>query len=184
MAHPQNPVRGGRGEERVSGRGRSPPARPGRAAVPLPAGALAVSVHTTGPGLVARFERPVLRLWTRPPPPQESPVALDVVWPADAASGTTGTLRIMVRHSLDGTLDIDTRVPLPPGVTLGAATKGAAQVQGVLAVRQGVDHSGAVIELPIRFGLAGKMTVPEATARVARSSSAAATAPARALVVR
>ena len=152
--------------------------------VPLAAGALAVSVHTTGPGLVARFERPVLRLWTRPPPLQDSPVALDVVWPADAASGTTGTLRLMVRHSLDGTLDIDTRVPLPPGVTLGAATKGAAQVQGVLIVRQSVDHAGAVIELPIRFGLAGKMTVPEATAGVARSSSGVATAPARALLIR
>ena len=32
----------------------------GFVAVPLPAGALAVSVHSTGPGLVARFERPVL----------------------------------------------------------------------------------------------------------------------------
>jgi hypothetical protein len=69
-------------------------------------------------------------------------------------------------------------------VTLGAATKGAAQVQGVLTVRQAVDRSGAVIEIPVRFGLAGKMTVPEATARVARSSSAAATAPARTLTVR
>jgi hypothetical protein len=156
----------------------------GFVAVPLPAGALAVSVQTTGPGLIARFERPVLRLWTRPPPPHESPVALEVVWPADAASGTTGTLRLMVRHSLDGTLDIDTRVLLPPGVTLAAATKGAAQVQGVLTVRQSVDATGAVIELPVRFGLAGKMTVPEATARVARSSAGVATAPARALLVR
>ena len=156
----------------------------GFVAVPLPAGALAVSVHSAGPGLVARFERPVLRLWTRPPPPHESPVAVEAVWPSDAASGTTGTLRLMVRHSLEGTLDIDTRVPLPPGVTLGAATKGAAQVQGVLTVRQAVDASGAVIEVPVRFGLAGKMTVPEATARVARSSSGVATAPARSLLIR
>ena len=41
-----------------------------------------------------------------------------------------------------------------------------------------------MIEMPVRFGLAGKMTVPEATARIARSSSPCATAPARALAVR
>ena len=88
------------------------------------------------------------------------------------------------RASVEGIASFDTRIPLPPGVTLGAPTKGAAQVQGVLAVRQSVDPTGAVIEVPVRFGLAGKMTAPEATARIARASSAPATAPARALVVR
>jgi hypothetical protein len=156
----------------------------GFVAIPLPAGTLDVSVATAGPGLVARFERPVLRLWSRPPPPQESPVSLEVVWPADAASGTTGTLRVLVRHALDSSLEVDARVPLPPGVTLGGATKGAAQVQGVLFLRAPVDRSGAVLEVPVRFGLAGKVTVPEATAGVARASSALATAPARALVIR
>ena len=90
----------------------------------------------------------------------------------------------MVRHALDGSIEIDTRVPLPPGVTLGAPTKGAAQVQGVLAVRQSVDRSGTVIEIPVRFGLAGKLIVPEATARLTRSSSAPTTAPSRALIIR
>ena len=152
--------------------------------VPLPASTLDVSVQSAGPGVVARFERPVLRLWTHPPPPQESPVGLDVVWPTDSVAGLTGTLRLTVRHSLDSAVVIDTRVPLPPGVTLGAPTNGAAQVQGVLVVRQATDRNGTVIEIPLRFGLAGKMTVPEATARIARSSSAPATAPARALLVR
>jgi hypothetical protein len=152
--------------------------------VPLPANALDVSVQSAGPGLVARFERPVLRLWSRPPPPQASAIGLDVVWPADAAAGTTGTLRIMVRHDHEGARLIDTRIPLPPGVTLGAPTKGAAQVQGVLLVRDLVQPTGAVLEIPVRFGLAGKLTVPEATARVTRSPEAAATAPARPLVVR
>jgi len=54
----------------------------------------------------------------------------------------------------------------------------------VLTLREQVDSSGAILEIPVRFGLAGKVTVPEATARVARSSSGNATAPARALVVR
>lgn len=152
--------------------------------VNLPAGTLDVAVRTTGPALVARLERPVLRLWTRPPPPQESPVGLEVEWPKDPAAGTTGTLRLHVRHSLEGTVDVDARVPLPPGVTLGAPMHGTLQIQGVLAVREPVDHSGKVIEIPVRFGLGGKVTVPEATARIARSSSAAATAPARALAIR
>ena len=152
--------------------------------VPLPASTLDVSVQSAGPGLVARFERPVLRLWSRPPPPQASAVGLDVVWPADAAAGSTSTLRIMVRHDHDSARLIDTRIPLPPGVTLGAPTKGAAQVQGVLVVRDSVEPIGSVIEIPVRFGLAGKLTVPEATARVTRSGEAAATAPARPLVIR
>lgn len=179
-----------RAQVRVAGSGASareaavdvPPS--GFVVVPLPAGTLEVSVRTAGPGLIARFERPVLRLWSRPPPPQASPIGIDVVWPADATAGATGTLRVMLRHPLDEVLDVDARVPLPPGVTLGAATKGVAQVQGVLAMRQSVDRSGAVIEIPVRFGLAGKTTAPEATARIARSSSGIATAPARALVVR
>ena len=156
----------------------------GFAFVDLPPGTLDVAVRTLGPGLVARFERPVLRMWTRPPPPHESPVGLEVVWPADAVAGGTGTLRLMLRHVLDGSIEIDTKVPLPPGVTLGAPTAGVAQVQGVLTVRQSIHRSGTVIELPVRFGLAGKVMVPEATARITRSSSAPATAPARHLTVR
>ena len=152
--------------------------------VPLPPGTLDVAVHTEGPGLVARFERPVLRMWTRPPPPYESPVGLEVVWPADAGAGGSGTLRLMLRHVLEGSIEIDTKVPLPPGVTLGAPVTGVAQVQGVLTVRQSVHRSGSVIEIPMRFGLAGKVTVPEATARITRSSSGVATAPARHLTIR
>jgi hypothetical protein len=114
----------------------------------------------------------------------KTPVGIDVIWPADAAAGTTGTLRVLLRHALDGSQELDARVPLPPGVTLGAATTGVAQVQGVLALRQAVDRETTVFEIPVRFGLAGKVTVPEATARLARSSSAFATAPARPLAVR
>ncbi|MBX3190795.1 MAG: hypothetical protein KF819_27605 [Labilithrix sp.] len=151
--------------------------------VPLPADALDVSIETEGPGLIARFERPVVRSWSRPPPPQESPVAIDVVWPGDAKAGTTATLRLVVSHSLEGTRDIDVQLPLPPGASLGAATSSVAQIQGVLAIRQSVDRSRAVLEVPIRFGLAGTFTAPEATARVARAPLGVATAPARKLTI-
>ena len=111
-------------------------------------------------------------------------MAIEVVWPATAAAGTTGTLRVLLRHGTRGGVAIDAQIPLPPGVTLAATTRGTSQVQGVLAIREIVEASGAVIEVPIRFGLAGKVTVPEATARISRSSSGIATAPARALAVR
>lgn len=175
---------------RVAGKGHAPIERDvdvpasGFVVVPLDAAALAVSVHGEGPGLVARFERPVLRMWSRPPPVAESPVGLDVVWPANAVVGTTGTLRVMVRHTRGGIREVDTRIPLPPGITLGAPTKGAAQIQGVLAIRRAVDGRGTVIEVPVRFGLAGRVTIPEATARLARSPLGTATAPARALLIR
>ena len=156
----------------------------GFVSVALPAGALAVAIETDGPGLIARLERPVLRAWTRPPPPQRSPVSVEVVWPAEARAGSTDVLRVLLRQEGDLRGEVDVRIPLPPGVTLAAPTKGAAQLQGVLAIRQVVGTSGTVLEAPVRFGLAGKVTVPEAFARMTRRSSAPATAPARSLVVR
>ncbi|HEY8073659.1 MAG TPA: hypothetical protein VIF62_06115, partial [Labilithrix sp.] len=151
--------------------------------VPLPADALSVEVETEGPGVVARFERPVLRMWSRPPPAQESPVGIEVVWPADAHADGVGTLRVMLRHSLYDAHDIDARIPMPPGATLAAPTQGASQLQGAIFIRQSVDRGEAVIEIPIRFALALRATVPEATARLARSPAPAAVAPSRALVV-
>jgi hypothetical protein len=164
----------------------------GFVSVPLPANALDVDVDAEGPGVIARLERPVLRLWTRPPPIQSSPVTVEVVWPSEAKAGKTGTLRVRLRHSLSHSAVVDARLPLPPGVTLAAPidahhAHGAAavsQVQGVLAVRWAVDWNDSVMEIPVRFGLGGKFTVPEATARIAKDTYAPAVAPARPFEVR
>jgi hypothetical protein len=156
----------------------------GSIAVALPANALSVEVETVGPGLVARLERPVLRLWSRPPPPQASPVAIDVIWPADVRAGATGLLRMTLRHGRDESLDVDVRAPLPPGVMLAAKTDGVTQLQGALLVRRTVGNTGTVIEIPVRFALAGRTTAPEAMARLTRAPAAPAFAPARSLVVR
>ena len=153
--------------------------------VPLPAGTLDVDVAVDGQGVVARLERPVLRSWTRPPPLQESPVGLEVVWPEKARAGSTGMLVVTLRHGFTtGVVTVDVQIPLPPGITLAATTSGASQVQGVLALRQQVSPDGLTTAIPLRFGLSGKVTVPEATARIARSASGVATAPARVLSVR
>jgi hypothetical protein len=90
----------------------------------------------------------------------------------------------MFRQAHELATHVDARIPLPPGVTLAAPTNGVVQLQGVLAIRQLVPNSGSVLEAPVRFGLAGKVTVPEATAHLTRRASAPATAPARTLVVR
>jgi hypothetical protein len=93
---------------------------------------------------------------------------------------------VSVRHTLPRPLTADVRVPLPPGVTLAEPVKNVRQVQGVLSVRRALDGSAAptVIELPLRFALAGRMTAPEARARVAFEEMARAVAPARPIEVR
>ncbi len=162
----------------------------GSVRVPLSARVLDVIVKTEGPGLVADLERPVLRLWSRPPPPMSSPVNMEIVWPAEARAGHVDTLRVMLRHSLPQASLVDVRIPLPPGVSLaeaiGKGSEGAivSEIQGVLALRWAVDRSVSVIDVPVRFALTGAYTVPEATARIAKESMAPTTAPARVLSVR
>ena len=152
--------------------------------VPLPADALDVTVRVEGPGVVARLERPVLRLWSHPPSDAASPIHLEAVWP-EARAAHTGTLRLRVRQLLGRAITADLTVPLPPGVTLAEPVDGVRQVQGVLSIRRSVDASDAstVIEIPLRFALGGRFTVPEARARVAFDELPRAVAPARPLRV-
>jgi hypothetical protein len=157
--------------------------------VPLPAGATKVSVRVKGAGVIgviARFERPVLRLWSHPPVEAASPLHLEAVWPDELKAGKSGTLRLRVRHTLGRSLTADLKVPLPPGVTLAEPVNAVRQVQGVLSIRRTLDGSLAptVIELPLRFALGGRMTVPEANARVAFEEMARAVAPARPIEVK
>lgn len=157
-----------------------------RLVVPLDPSATSVKIAVHGPGLIARFERPALRFWSRPPEGVESPIRLDVAWPEAARAGFTGTVRVDVRHSLGRSATLDIRIPLPPAVTLAATVNGVQQIQGVLAVRRTVDQSelSTLIEIPVRFGLGGVFTVPEARATVAREDVTRAVAPARPLAVR
>ena len=157
-----------------------------RVEVPLDPGALSVQLAVEGPGLVARLERPVVRLWSRPPPAPESPLHLDVSWPGDARAGVKGVVSVSVRHTRGRRTPIAVRLPLPPGVSLAEPVGGVRQVQGTLDIRRTLDASGLAtqIDLPVRFGLAGRVTVPEAHIQVAYEEVPRAVAPARPLVVR
>jgi hypothetical protein len=157
-----------------------------REEIALDAGAISVEVETKGAGLLARLERPVVRLWSRPPEAGESPLSLDVAWPTDARAGAGGTVSVSLRHNRGRATLADLRLPLPPGVTLAAPVTDVRQVQGVLLVRRTMDASGlpVEIELPVRFGLAGQVTVPEARATVAHEEAGRAVAPARPLVIK
>jgi hypothetical protein len=154
-----------------------------RVVVPLDPATTRVEISGVGPSLLARLERPVLRLWSSPPDDAASPVHLEVTWPKRPRAGKTGVVQVSVRQGRDRPSAIDVRIPLPPGVSLAAPVKGVHQIQGTLVVRADLDASRlpTVLEIPVRFALAGQVTVPEARARVAFEELARAVAPARPL---
>jgi hypothetical protein len=147
---------------------------------------VSVSLAVEGPGLVARLERPVIRLWSKPPPGPESPLHLDVTWPTDARAGQRGVLSVAVRHTRGRPTQVDVRLPLPPGVSLAAPVSGVRQVQGALAFRRALDASAlsTQVDIPVRFALAGRMTAPEGRITVAQDEVPRAVVLARPLFVK
>jgi hypothetical protein len=152
--------------------------------LPLDAKTRAVRLETKGPGVIARLDRLVLRPWTRPPEGGESPVHLSVTWPS-ARAGKTAVVRLSLRHDLGRPATIDTRLPLPPGVSLAEPVRGARQVQGILSIRTAMDASAlpTTIELPLRFALGGVVTVPEGSSRLAFEEAPRALSPPRPLQI-
>jgi hypothetical protein len=149
--------------------------------VPLPDTATKASVRVRGAGVVARFERPVLRLWAHPPSAAAGPLQIEAEWPDDAKAGKSGKLVVRLRHGLGRQVTADATIPLPPGAALAAPVEGIRQLQGVLGVRRELDGSElpTVVEIPLRFALPGRFTAPEARARVAFEELGRGIAPAR-----
>lgn len=156
-------------------------------ALPFPLGdkVSKARIKTDGQGVIARLLRKDVRPWSRVPGEIASPVQLDVTWPTDARSGKTSRVRVVLRHSVGRATSIDARIPLPPGTRLADRVEGMRQVQGALLLRWSANESDLphVVEVPIRFGMAGQFTVPEAHARLAWEEAARAIAPARPLKV-
>lgn len=154
--------------------------------VPLGAKALSAELSVVGPGVLARLARPGLRAWTSPPDSSASPIALEVTWPEDATAGRKGVLRVSASSRTGHNIAADVRIPLPPGASLAERTSNVHQIQGKLVLRPSLtaDGTATLLELPIRFSLAGRFLVPEARARSLSDESGRSVAPARPLVVR
>ncbi len=144
-----------------------------------------VTVETQGPGIVARLERPLLRSFDMTPDVSSSPLRVEVTWPADARAGKLGTVHLAIRNSTGAEEELLTRIPLPPGVGLAEPEKGVKQLQGSLVVRRRVSSYGdVVVDVPLRFTLAGRLRVPEGRVYAPLSPIPRGIAPARPLVVR
>ena len=144
-----------------------------------------VALVSDGPGLVARLVRSGVRSWANPPATADSPVAFEVTWPETPKSGTKDVLRVALTSLAGVAVNTDVRIPLPPGVSLAEGGGPARQIQGQLVLRTVLDALGTetVLELPIRFGLAGSFTVPDARARATYEEGPRVTAPSRPLRV-
>jgi hypothetical protein len=94
-------------------------------------------------------------------------------------------LQVTLRHEVGRQVPVRVRIPLPPGAALAEKTADANQVQGAVYLRARLDSDALprVIEVPLRFALAGRVTMPEVTARITDDDIAPARAPARPLVI-
>jgi|GEM_PF-1471208 len=155
-------------------------------ALTLPAGADAVTVRSVGAPVLVRMKRRRLRWWSVPWTEDPSPVHAEIAWPADARAGMTSRVQVTVRQELGRPTTVDLRIPLPAGASLAALVEGIRQVQGMLSIRRQMDASTlpTVFEVPVRFALSGRFTVPEAEARLAFEEASRALIPSRPLVVR
>ncbi|MEP6653507.1 MAG: alpha-2-macroglobulin family protein [Myxococcales bacterium] len=136
--------------------------------IPLSASATGVRVDVSTPGVVARVERPVLRLFLRTPDPGHSPLHVQLEAPNVPRARGTAVLHLGLRHDLGRSAAVMVRLPLPPGASLAEPVTGVRQVQGALYLRTTLDADPLprVFSIPLRFALAGSVLLPEVTARI------------------
>jgi len=144
-----------------------------------------VRVRTEGGGVIARLERPMIRSFSHPPDASDSPLRLEVVWPAEARAGHLATLHVTMGNVSERPELAIARIPLPPGVTLAAPIAGVQQIRGAVVVsRQVAGSRDATIDVPMRFSLGGRATVREARIVAPHAPLPRGVAPSQILVVR
>ncbi|MCC7381934.1 MAG: hypothetical protein IT384_08900 [Deltaproteobacteria bacterium] len=138
-------------------------------AVTLGASVRGLRVTTEGGGVLARLTLPVLRPWSVPPL-DPSPLHAEVTWPVGAKVGVKQVVRLSLRHDLPEQALLEVRIRLPPGAELAERVNGLDVVQraGVITIRQAITAGRieTVLELPLRFRLAGQLTAPEVEVQV------------------
>ena len=169
--------------------------------VTVPLDATAVTVTPSRSAIMARLERTFLRSYDIAPEQGDTPIEIKVDWPTAAGcsaeqakqnacptsllAGKVGNLTLTLKTNAKdtGATRVDARIPLPVGVTLADGVVGVSQIQGALHVRTDVTLESRLL-IPLRFGLAGKLTAREATARSRDDQSSVAVARARPIVVK
>lgn len=156
----------------------------GTLALALSPATTSVRIETSA-GLLARSERPLFRSFFRPVEPSSSPLHIDLAMPKAPTRDRYAPLQVTLRHELGRPAPLTVRIPLPPGASLAEKVADTWQVQGAVYLRTRLDSDDLprVLEVPLRFTLAGQVTMPEATARITDDDVPPARAPARPLVV-
>jgi hypothetical protein len=159
---------------------------PTRFVQPVPEASAAAEVRALDGPVVARLERTFLRPYTVPAAPSASPISIVTRWP-EPTRDEVGVLRVELHQTTPMpsayALTAHARIPLPPGASLARQIEGVRQVQGSLRISQRFSKR-LTLSLPIRFGLAGSYTLPEATVTCPESPATIGRAPARPLVVK
>jgi hypothetical protein len=156
----------------------------GAQTVPLSPDTVAVRLESPASGVLARAVRPILRSFRRPDS-SRGPLLLDVSLGGTPVAGTVSAVQVTLRQDVGRALPVQVRIPLPPGATLAEKTQDVRQVQGALYLHEQMDADTLprVLQIPLRFALAGRLLMPEATATVTDEEFPPARAPARPIVV-
>ncbi len=141
-----------------------------------------VTVDGDGSAVFARVERRFLRPFRSPSTSSDASLAIAVRWPQPKV-GDAAPVRVIVSQTGSGKRLVDVRVPLPPGAHLAAPVGEVREVQGHLLWRTVVGDTESFVEVPVRFDLAVRATIAEATISDARGGGEPARAPARPFVV-
>ncbi|MBL8743300.1 MAG: hypothetical protein JNK04_19450, partial [Myxococcales bacterium] len=167
----------------------------------VPLDATTVTIAPSRGAIMARLERTFLRSYDIAPEQGETPIEIKVDWPTaplcsdeqakknacptNLVAGKVGNVTLTLKTSARGTgpTRVDARIPLPVGVTLADTVAGVSQVQGALYVRTDVTSESRLL-IPVRFGLAGKLTAREATARSRDDQTSLAVARARPITIK
>jgi hypothetical protein len=94
-------------------------------------------------------------------------------------------MQVTLVHDVGRRVPVVVRIPLPPGAMLAEKSEGLSQVQGAIYLRTSLESDSLprVLSIPLRFGMAGTVTMPEVTARITDDELPVARAAARPLTI-
>jgi hypothetical protein len=155
------------------------------AAVTLSPAAARVQVETSSPGVLVRAQRPLFRSFLRPVDAGASPLHVDLTMPKAPLANRLADLQVTLGHEVGRRIPVVVRIPLPPGASLAEKTENLSQVQGAIYLRTSLDSDSLprVLSVPLRFTIAGTVTMPEVTAHITDDELPVARAPARPVVI-